>query len=109
MVQPRIIFALVAGFVGLAAPAAAIEYLVEDIGPVFAVLAINNRGEVLARDANGSFVYRRGRADYLPQPPGGTFTPTALNDAGEVVGYFNRLGMYDYDLAIYCHGEVKIL
>src|SRR5690242_21500727 len=109
MVQRRIVFALIAGLIGLAAPAAAIEYSIEDIGPVSAVLAINNRGEVLARDSNGPFVYRCGHADYLPQPPGGTFTANALNDAGEVVGYFNRFGMYDYDLAIFRHGELKIL
>lgn len=110
MIQHRSLLALVAGLVvGVAAPAAATEYLIEDIGPVSSVIAINNRGEVLARDANGSFVYRCGRADYLPQPPGGTFTANALNDEGEVVGYFNRFGMYDYDLAIYRDGELKIL
>lgn len=105
MVQHRILAALVAGLAAcVSTSAAATEYSVEDIGPVSSVTAINNRGEVLARDANGAFVYRCGHADYLPQVPGASFIPQALNDLGEVVGYSANFG-----LAIYRKGEVKIV
>jgi hypothetical protein len=105
MVQHRILATLVAGLAaGVCASAAATEYSIEDIGPVSSVTAINNHGEVLARDVNGAFVYRCGHADYLPQVPGASFVPQALNDFGEVVGYSANFG-----LAIYRKGEVKIV
>lgn len=109
MIQCGRLCALFAGLtLTLVAPASATEYLIQDLGPVTSVAGINNRGEVLATDANGPFLYHCGTADYLPQPPGGTFTTEALNNSGEVVGYFNRFGMYDYNLAIYRDGELKI-
>lgn len=109
MIQPRAFSALVAGLAFATLSPAATRYLIEDIGPVSSVTGMNNRGEVLARDPTFlPFLYHRGRVSFLPEPTNGTFFASALNDSGEVVGYFNPPGAYDYDLAIYRDGQWNI-
>ena len=64
MIQCGRLCALFAGLpLTLVAPASATEYLSQDLGPVTSVAGINNRGEVLATDANGPFLYHCGTAD----------------------------------------------
>ena len=89
---------------------AATRYDIEDIGPVSSVAAINNQGEVLANNINRQpFLFRKGQPQLLPQPSAGAFTANALNDFGEIVGYVNLPGSYDFYLAVYRNGQLRVL
>lgn len=87
----------------------AVLYTVTDLGTARNVSAINAQGEVLANDTSGApFVSLNGQREYLPQPSGGTFTAEALNDLGQVAGYVNNSGAYNYNLAVYSQGALNI-
>jgi probable HAF family extracellular repeat protein len=56
--------------------------------------SINNLGQIVGEDSLGSFVYTNGSFAYLPTNPyavsgGGNTVLEGINDAGEMVGYYN--------------------
>jgi len=82
-------------------------YTVTDLGSYLAApaIAINNQGTVLL----GNSLYSNGQTQVLPQPTGGVFTAQALNDLGQVAGFVNFSGAYNYDLALYSQGSLNVM
>jgi uncharacterized membrane protein len=72
------------------------------------VTGINNAGQILGSDTRGSFLLSGGVKQYFAQPTGGTFTPTALNNAGEVAGYVNYQNQFNYLLTTVQNGALNI-
>jgi hypothetical protein len=73
-------------------------------------VGINSSDEVLATNSSGlPFLYLAGREQLLPQPSGGVFAATALNDFGQVTGYVDYDSGFNCDLSIYSHGNLTVM
>ncbi len=72
---------------------------------VGSVYGINNSGQIVGHDLTGAFIYSGGVKNYI-----GNFQPQAINNSGQVTGWFYPYpGVYTYHALLYSGGTLTDL
>ena len=87
---------------------AATLYTVSNIGPASEVAQVNDRGEIIGRVGDSSFLYD-GVQHIIPNPPGATFSAGAINNAGQVVGTVIVASTFSYSTGLFSNGTLQVI
>jgi hypothetical protein len=89
--------------------AASLSYTLTDLGPAdeFNQGWVNNQGQVTFT-SGGTSIFYNGTRQSIPNPTGGTFAASGVNNLGQVVGTITYPG-FQYAVGVYAGGAVQVI